>query len=222
MAPKPAMAPKAAANWSRLRMYVRVSHAFHEDCGVFPDVDEPPPQPPPPEQPSSCLTALLAFVLKNFLLCGLSLAVVLALAVPSWGTAAAELSLPLFGKLSNPCVVVIFVITGLTLKSDAIVQAFGAWHAVLYSVIAILFLTPTAALLPQQLPAAVLPRTFQLGFLLFCCMPTTINSGVALVAASKGSSVLALLLTVASNLLGSAPNTRTALSSPTAPIRLRL
>ena len=92
----------------------------------------------------------------------------------------------------------------------------------LYSVIAILFLTPTAALLPQQLPPAVLPRTFQLGFLLFCCMPTTINSGVALVAASKGSSVLALLLTVASNLLGSAPNTRTALSSPTAPIRLRL
>ena len=86
--------------WSRLRLYLRAAHAFHEDSSVFPDEDEPAPPPTPPQQPS-CQSKLASFVVKNFLLCGLSLAVVLALAVPSWGIAAAALKLPVVGKLSN-------------------------------------------------------------------------------------------------------------------------
>ena len=43
---------------------------------------------------------------------------------------------------------------------------------------------------------------FQLGLSLFCCMPTTLTSGVALTAQARGNVALALLLTVLTNTLG--------------------
>jgi len=98
------------------------------------------------------------------------------------------------------CMVFIFVISGLTLKTDDIRAAIRAWKATTFGVTSILFITPTLALLPGQLPFLV--KEFQVGFLLFCCMPTTINSGVALAQSAKGSFALALLLTVLSNLIG--------------------
>ena len=54
--------------------------------------------------------------------------------------------------------------------------------------------------MPPPLP--FLPAEFQIGFLIFCSMPTTVNSGVALAQSAKGNFALALLLTVCTNLLG--------------------
>ena len=46
------------------------------------------------------------------------------------------------------------------------------------------------------------PPEFSIGLAIFCVVPTTLGVGVALTAASKGNQALALLLTVATNLLG--------------------
>lgn len=47
--------------------------------------------------------------------------------------------------------VLIFIISGLTLKTDDVRAAFRVWKAPLFGVISILFVTPTLALLPAQL-----------------------------------------------------------------------
>ncbi|RID74490.1 hypothetical protein BRARA_B01586 [Brassica rapa] len=46
------------------------------------------------------------------------------------------------------------------------------------------------------------PQELVTGLGIFCCMPTTLSSGVALTHLAGGNSALALAVTVASNLLG--------------------
>jgi sodium/bile acid cotransporter 7 len=142
--------------------------------------------------------------LKHFLVLGLLLAIIVGAAAPVLGAAISRWDLcgglGCVGGVQTICVVVIFVITGLTLKTDEVKEALRAWPEAIYGILSILFLTPLLALVPREL--SFLPREFQIGFILFCSMPTTINSGVALVTAGKGNVALALLLTVASNLLG--------------------
>lgn len=160
-----------------------------------------------PIPPSRCALRsayVRSLCLKHFLVLGLLLAIVLGAAAPVLGATVASWricgALGCVGGMQTICVVVIFLITGLTLKTDEVKKALTAWPDGLYGVIAILFITPLLALMPSEL--SFLPREFQIGFILFCSMPTTINSGVALVTAGKGNVALALLLTVTSNLLG--------------------
>nr|CAD1836737.1 unnamed protein product [Ananas comosus var. bracteatus] len=48
----------------------------------------------------------------------------------------------------------------------------------------------------------LVPHEFVTGVAIFCCMPTTLSSGVALTMLARGNSALALAMTVISNLLG--------------------
>ena len=57
-------------------------------------------------------------------------------------------------------------------------RALSAWGATLYGFVAILALTPLAAHAALALPLA--PRELALGLAVFCCMPTTLSSGVSL------------------------------------------
>lgn len=158
-------------------------------------------------EPSTCARWCAyteAMCLKHFLVLGLLLAIVVGTAAPALGSSVASWqicgALGCVGGVQTIYVVCIFVISGLTLKTDEVKKALRAWPDGLYGVIAILFITPLLALLPGQL--SFLPPEFQVGFLLFCSMPTTINAGVALVTAGKGNVAMALLLTLASNLIG--------------------
>jgi len=54
-------------------------------------------------------------------------------------------------------------------------QSWGAWA---YGLAFILVLSPLAALAVLQVP--LLPREFAVGLAVFCCMPTTLTSGVSL------------------------------------------
>jgi sodium/bile acid cotransporter 7 len=141
---------------------------------------------------------------KHFLVIGLLLAIIVGASAPVLGETIASWkvcgALGCVGGMQTICVVVIFLITGLTLKTDEVKKALRAWPEASYGVLAILIITPLLGLLPRRL--SFLPQEFQIGFILFCSMPTTINSGVALVTAGNGNVALALLLTVASNLLG--------------------
>ncbi|KXG30354.2 hypothetical protein SORBI_3004G165000 [Sorghum bicolor] len=64
----------------------------------------------------------------------------------------------------------------------------------------ILLFTPFLAQFIMQVQFS--PREFITGLAIFCCMPTTLSSGVTLTQLVGGNSALALAMTVASNLLG--------------------
>jgi len=149
---------------------------------------------------AACWKRARPVLLKHFLPIGLVLAIVVGLAVPQVGSALASVHVGKYGVFQTLFVVIIFIVSGLTLNTDDVKKALRAWKATLFGVVSILFITPLLALVPQQLP--FLPAEFQTGLLLFCTMPTTINSGVALANAAKGNFALALMLTVLSNLLG--------------------
>ena len=67
---------------------------------------------------------------------------------------------------------------GLGLRRGEALRALSAWGATLYGAAAILALTPLAALGVLRLPLG--SPDLALGLAVFCCMPTTLSSGVSL------------------------------------------
>ena len=97
-------------------------------------------------------------------------------------------------------VATIFVCSGLLLRTQDLRAALSAWSATVWGCLAILFITPAIGVtLAMQVPV---DGSFRLGLALFCCMPTTLSSGIALTGQARGNVALALLLTVLSNALG--------------------
>lgn len=95
---------------------------------------------------------------------------------------------------------IIFICSGLVLRTADIRAAFSAWPATLWGCVAILFVTPVlGVLLAFKVP---IDPSFQLGLALFCCMPTTLSSGIALTNQARGNVAQALMLTLLSNLVG--------------------
>ncbi|AQK88628.1 putative sodium/metabolite cotransporter BASS4 chloroplastic [Zea mays] len=89
---------------------------------------------------------------------------------------------------------------GLTLRTKELGTALEAWPAGLYGLGSVLLFTPFLSQFIMQVQFS--PREFITGLAIFCCMPTTLSSGVILTQLVGGNSALALAMTVASNLLG--------------------
>lgn len=139
------------------------------------------------------LQALGTFLSSNFIPCGLVLAVIVGWLFPGPGVAAANADAGLAATVG------IFVISGLLLQRGETAAAVRATAALAYGLLAILAVTPLAAFAMLRLP--VQPPEVALGLAIFCCMPTTLSTGVTLTVASSGNAAVALLLTVASNML---------------------
>ncbi|KAL7148131.1 hypothetical protein ABFS83_06G156700 [Erythranthe nasuta] len=134
------------------------------------------------------------FAADNFLPLALVSGVVLGLANPSLGCLADTYYLSKFSTFG------IFVISGLTLRSDEIGAAAEAWPVGLFGLASILLFTPLFSKVILLLKLQ--PQEFVTGLAIFSCMPTTLSSGVALTRLAGGNSALALAMTVISNLLG--------------------
>ncbi|KAL8051576.1 hypothetical protein ABFX02_06G156200 [Erythranthe guttata] len=134
------------------------------------------------------------FAADNFLPLALVSGVVLGLANPSLGCLADKYYLSKFSTFG------IFVISGLTLRSDEIGAAAEAWPVGLFGLASILLFTPLFSKVILLLKLQ--PQEFVTGVAIFSCMPTTLSSGVALTRLAGGNSALALAMTVISNLLG--------------------
>jgi sodium/bile acid cotransporter 7 len=141
-----------------------------------------------------------AFFLKNFLVIGLITAIVFSLAVPWPGKEVDSWSVGDWGIVSTINVVTIFIVSGLTLKTDHIKDAVRQWAAALVGCISILLITPCAGFAVVNLPFE--PPAYRYGLTIFALVPTTIASGVTLVTAARGNAALALMLTVITNVLG--------------------
>eukprot|EP00240_Pyramimonas_obovata_P004112 CAMPEP_0118921850 /NCGR_PEP_ID=MMETSP1169-20130426/990_1 /TAXON_ID=36882 /ORGANISM="Pyramimonas obovata, Strain CCMP722" /LENGTH=343 /DNA_ID=CAMNT_0006862641 /DNA_START=403 /DNA_END=1434 /DNA_ORIENTATION=- len=88
----------------------------------------------------------------------------------------------------------------MSLKTADIYAALRAYPSLIYALVAILAITPMAGFLVMEIPFQ--PKEFRVGLGLFCCVPTTLTSGVTLATQAKSNAVLALMITVGSNLLG--------------------
>ncbi|KAH6829648.1 Sodium Bile acid symporter family [Perilla frutescens var. hirtella] len=130
----------------------------------------------------------------NFLPLALICGVLLGLANPAPGCLADKLYVSKISTFG------IFVISGLTLRSDEIGAAAEAWPVGLFGLASILFFTPLFSKIILMLKLQ--PQEFVTGLAIFSCMPTTLSSGVALTRLAGGNSALALAMTVISNLLG--------------------
>ena len=95
---------------------------------------------------------------------------------------------------------IIFLIFGLTLETQELKEAFKAWQALLAGLVVILVLTAFTGFIPLHL--GFQPPQFGWGLAIFACVPTSLSSGVTLVIQGMGNGALALMLTVASNLIG--------------------
>ncbi|KAM0940366.1 putative sodium bile acid cotransporter, sodium/solute symporter superfamily [Dioscorea sansibarensis] len=137
---------------------------------------------------------LLDFAAKNFLPLALVGGIAVGLADPTLGCLAHKFS------LSRVSTFGIFFISGLTLRSREIDGAIEAWPAGLFGLSSILLFSPLFSRLILQLK--LVPQEFVTGVAVFCCMPTTISSGIALTQLAGGNSALALAMTVISNMLG--------------------
>lgn len=144
--------------------------------------------------PPALGAALLGFARSNFLPLALIAGIIFGLLDPTLGCLAHKYSLSKYSTFG------IFVISGLTLRTKELSAAFQAWPAGLYGLGSILLFTPFLAQFIMQVQFS--PREFITGLAMFCCMPTTLSSGVTLTQLVGGNAALALGLTVASNLLG--------------------
>ena len=140
------------------------------------------------------MSRLLGFLTKQFLPVGLVVVVLIGLTFPAPGRYMASLS------TQYVAVSIIFICSGLMLRTEEIYAAISAWRATLWGSVSILFITPVVgALLAFQTPLA---PSFQIGLALFFCMPTTLSSGIALTHQARGNVALAVLLTALTNLVG--------------------
>jgi len=99
------------------------------------------------------------------------------------------------------CVIIIFLISGLKLTTDALRKALSAYYGIAYGLLTILFITVCVGVkLTQQVDFPDVEE-FQSGLIVFFSMPTTINSGIVLTQQANGNYALAVLLTVVTNVL---------------------
>lgn len=139
-------------------------------------------------------------LIKHFLPLGFLLALIIALAWPYPGDKVSSWQAGDYRIVQTINVCTIFVISGLTLKTEDIVKAMKAPLPLLYGCVAILLITPMLAFAATEIPFDV--EAFATGLAIFCLVPTTLSSGITLVGQAYGNAALALMLTVATNLLG--------------------
>ncbi len=129
-----------------------------------------------------------------FLPLGLLLAILAALIVPACGLFISEHNgLRIF-------VFIIFLISGYQTGSDGLKLNRHIGRILLVAACISLILSPLLGLLVTRL--IDFPQTLAIGLIITCAVPPTLSSGVVITEVSRGNTVLALLLTVAINLLG--------------------
>lgn len=104
-----------------------------------------------------------------------------ALVWPAPGKAMAKPKVEGFRVVQTINVVIIFIISGLTLKTDDIKTALSkeGRGGYIYGIVAILGITGCVGFVAAEIPFDV--KEFSYGLAVFCVVPTTLSSGITLV-----------------------------------------
>lgn len=133
-------------------------------------------------------------VCSNFLPSVLISAVLFGLALPEPGRLANQVG------LSDWATFGVFLLSGLALRTGELGEALEAWPSLFFGLVSVLFMTPLVATIILQVK--LVPQELVTGLAIFCCVPTTLSSGVALTQIAGANKALALSLTVLSNIFG--------------------
>jgi solute carrier family 10 (sodium/bile acid cotransporter), member 7 len=140
-------------------------------------------------------------LLKYHLPLGLFVGVLFGYLVPKPGEFLADLDSGFYGMgISSLDIFIIFLISGLKLKTDDVKKALTSYRALIYGVFAILCITPCAAFGLVRLDGNLSVPEFAFGIAVFALMPTTLSSGVILTRDANGNVPISLMLTVVTNL----------------------
>lgn len=146
------------------------------------------------------ISYLCGKVVKNFILFALFVAVLVAFSYPSPGKLASSFTASDFRIIEFCNNVVVFLISGVTLKIEDLHSVFQYKHLVLYGLVSINFITTLICFLTLQFPFP--SKSYAIGLTIFCCVPTTLGVGVALTQEAKGDKIMSLFMTIVSNMLG--------------------
>ncbi|KIZ06026.1 hypothetical protein MNEG_1933 [Monoraphidium neglectum] len=148
------------------------------------------------------LGLLSGFVVTNYLVVAFVVAFTIAMAWPLPGAKVLEPQVVGVHIITFINICIVFFISGLTLRTDELKTALTRRNALgtTWGFISIVGVTPLLAFAVRDLPFT--PPEYATGLALFCIVPTTLGVGVSLVTSAKGNVALAILLTVASNVLG--------------------
>jgi sodium/bile acid cotransporter 7 len=128
---------------------------------------------------------------------GIAVAVLAAVVVPIRGELAVT-----FALVTKIAVGVLFFLYGARLPREAVLAGLIRWrlHLLILSITFVVF--PLVSLLWRAIPTSLLGPGLVAGLTYVCCLPSTVQSNVALVAAGRGDVAAAVCSASASNLLG--------------------
>jgi sodium/bile acid cotransporter 7 len=107
--------------------------------------------------------------------------------------------------ISYLCVTLIFLITGCTLSTRALIQNYGRWKVHLFVQIQCFLLTSASVYAVVSLCAtspAFMDEALLIGLLLMGCVPTTISSNVVMTRNARGNDALTVVESTIGNFLG--------------------
>jgi sodium/bile acid cotransporter 7 len=140
-------------------------------------------------------------IIEYYLIFAVAVALIWGLSFPVPGVFLGQFKLAdrVIIQFINVCIV--FFISGLTLKVEELKNIWEQKLIVAYGLSAINFFTTLIA--PIFLACTFIKPEFRFGLAIFSTVPTTLGVGVSLTQQCKGDTLLALFLTVVSNLIGS-------------------
>jgi sodium/bile acid cotransporter 7 len=123
--------------------------------------------------------------------------IVTASLLPASGTTAA-----VFGIIATSAVVLLFFMHGVRLPRENLLAAVGHWRLHLLILACTFALIPLLGLGLASLLPGLLPHPLWVGVLFLCCLPSTVQSSIAMVSVARGNVAAAVTSAAASNLIG--------------------
>ncbi len=141
------------------------------------------------------------YLLKYHLPLGLFIGVILGYLYSKPGEFLSDLDSGFYGMgISSLDIFLIFLISGLKLKTDDVKKALTSFGPLVYGVFSILLITPCVSFGLVRLDGELSVPEFAFGIAVFSLMPTTLSSGVILTRDANGTVPISLMLTVVTNL----------------------
>lgn len=141
----------------------------------------------------------MAFLVRNWFVLSLPMAVAIAWLVPELGASGGWLRTEITTKAG---VAIIFLLQGLTLPGAALRKGVSQWrlHLLIQSFTFLFF--PVLGIVLDKVAGGFLPADLRLGFLYLCVLPSTVSTSVVLTGLAGGNTVGAIFNAVLSNVLG--------------------
>jgi sodium/bile acid cotransporter 7 len=173
----------------------------HEDKADDEPVVSQLPAPSLSSKAKKILLAVLNFLYDNWFVVGVCVAIGLAAAWPQLGRSHGYIQSQYTVKYG--CVIVVFLLSGMGLKTEVLVQALQ--RPFLHTLVQSLSLGLTPFLgwgVGAVMLKTPLNSSFSYGYMVACAMPTTVSTNVVFTKAANGNEACALINAVIGNIIG--------------------